>query len=90
MHVGKIKEEIGLVKMEVVENEKYLGEIISQDGKNMKNILARTNGGIGITNQIMSILDDICFGRYFSEVAVLLMNSLFLSRILTIQKHSKT
>ena len=76
-------EEIGLVKMEEVEDEKYLGDIISQDGKNMKNILARTNRGIGITNQIMSILDEICFGRYYFEVAVLLRNSLFLSSILT-------
>ena len=76
-------EEIGLVKMEEVENEKYLGDIISQDGKNMKNILARTNRGIGIRNQILSILDEICFGRYYFEVAVLLRNSLFLSSILT-------
>ena len=76
-------EEIGLVKMEEVSDEKYLGDIIANDGKNMKNILSRVNKSIGITNQILSILDDICFGRYHFEVAVVLRNSLLLSSILT-------
>jgi hypothetical protein len=46
-----------------VEEEKYLGDIISNNGKNTKNIEARKNRGTGIVNQIMSILEDICFGK---------------------------
>ena len=69
--------------MSEVEDEKYLGDIISHDGKNMKNVMARVSRGTGITNQIMSILEEICFGRYHFEVAVLLRNSLFLSSVLT-------
>ena len=48
--------------METVEEENYLGDIISSDGENSKNITARANRGIGTINQIMSILEDVCFG----------------------------
>ena len=53
------------------------------DGKNVKNIAARTNRGIGTVNQIMSILDDICFGKYYFKVAMVFRNSLLLSSLLT-------
>ena len=49
----------GLEKMAEVEDEKYLGDIISHVGKNMKNDMARVNRRIGITNQIMAILEEI-------------------------------
>ena len=73
----------GLQKMEEVREEKYIGDIISNDGKNTKNITARKNRGIGIITQIMGILSEICFGKYYFEVAVILRNSLLLSSILT-------
>ena len=31
----------------------------------------------------MSILDDICFGKYFFEVGIILRNSLLISSLLT-------
>jgi hypothetical protein len=65
-----------------MEKEKYLGDIISVDGKNSKNIQARKGKAIGIINQITSILQDICFGPYHFEVAFLLRNSLFLNSLL--------
>ena len=80
-----LEEEVhtGLNKMEEVLEEKYLGDIISQDGRNMKNILSRVNKGIGITNQIMAILEEIFFGPYYFEVVVTLRSSLFLSSLLS-------
>ena len=69
--------------MEEVKEEKYSGDIISEDGRNMKNALARQNKGRGIVSQIMSILEEICFGRYFFEVAGILRNSLLISTLLT-------
>ena len=53
--------------VEGVAEERYLGDIISKDGKNAKNINARTAKGNGNINQIMSTLEDICFGRYSSS-----------------------
>ena len=43
----------GKTKMEEVLEEKYLGDIVSHNGRNMKTIEARVNRGNGIINQIM-------------------------------------
>ena len=64
-------------------NEKYLGDIISSNGSNAKNIEARQNKGKGIVSQVMTILEDICFGNFQFEVAVILRNSLLINGILT-------
>ena len=69
--------------MASVEEEKYLGDIISCDGKNKKNITARKNRRIGVVNQIMSILEEICFGKFYFKVAMILRNSLLISSLLT-------
>ena len=73
----------GMCDMEPVEEEKYLGDIISNNGKNTKNIEARKNRGTGIVNQIMSILEDICFGKHHFVVAMVLRNALLISSLLT-------
>ena len=77
------EEHDGMSAMETVEHEKYLGDIISSDGKNSKNIAARKNRGIGVVNQVMSILEDICFGKYYFNVAMVLRNALLISSMLT-------
>ena len=68
--------------LEKLDEDKYLGDIISVDGKNSKNIQARRGKAVGIVNQINSILQDICFGPYQFEVALTLRNSLFLNSVL--------
>ena len=62
--------------------EKYLGDIITNDGSNRKNILARKGKGFGIIEKIMEMLRDISFGPSYFEVAKLLRHSLFLSSVL--------
>ena len=69
--------------METVDFERYLGDIISSDGKNTKNIDVRKNRGIGVVNQVMDILEEICFGKYHFQVAMILRNSLLISSLLT-------
>ena len=70
-------------KMERVSEETYLGEIISDDGKNTKNIKNRINKGYGIITKIMDMLENIIFGEHFFTTTVLLRESLFLNSILT-------
>ena len=66
-------------KIEESEEEKYLGDLVASDGSNSKNIKARKGRGFGIINQIASMLDEICFGPHYFEVAMTLRSSLFIS-----------
>ena len=43
--------------MEEVNNEKYLGHVLSNDGRNISNIKARVNKGTGIVKKILTMLD---------------------------------
>ena len=76
-------EEDGKAKLDNIENEKYLGDIVSVDGKTKKNILARRNKGIGIVNQIMTMLDGTCYGPHVFEVGLLFRKSFYINSILT-------
>ena len=49
----------GKKEMEEKSEEKYLGVLISKDGKNIKNIKERVAKGIGIVKRILLILDSI-------------------------------
>ena len=67
--VEEIKDIIeGEKEMEIKDEERYLGDIISCDGRNIKNIKARVAKGKGIVIRIISILDGIPFGKYYYEV----------------------
>ena len=68
--------------METKQEQLYLGDIISADGKHIKNIQHRKNKGLGTINQIMDILGSVYFGKYYFEVALVLRSSLLLSSLL--------
>ena len=53
----------GFEKMGVKEEQLYLGDIVSMDGRPDKNFQARKNKGLGIINQIMDILKSVFFGK---------------------------
>ena len=61
--------------MEEKDDEKYLGDVISKDGRNLKNIQARVNKGKGIVRKILDVLEDITFGKLYYQVAIVLRNS---------------
>ena len=73
---------VGKVQMEESEEEKYLGDIITKDGKNIKNIQSRINKGKGIVKRITEILDGVPFGKLYFQVAIILRNSLLVSSVL--------
>ena len=68
--------------MEERDSERYLGDVISKDGKNIKNIQARVSKGTGIVRNILTMLDGIPFGKYHFEAGVILRNSLLASSML--------
>ena len=68
--------------MEEETDERYLGDVISTNGQNLKNIKARIAKGKGIMNKIFTMLDGFHFGKQYFEVGVLLRNSLLVSSML--------
>ena len=79
----KLEGYAGSYDMQEVQSEKYLGDILSSDGKNVQNITARKNRGIGIVTQLMTKLEEICFGKHYFKVAIILRNSHLISSMLT-------
>ena len=73
---------VGKVCMEEADEEKYLGDIVSKDGRNLKNIKTRVNKGKGIAKRILDILEGIPFGKLYFQVAIILRNSLLVSSVM--------
>ena len=87
IHVGKKEENCVTLKAHDdillnVDSDKYVGDIISKDGKNKKNIKSRIGKGIGAISNIMNILKGVSLGQYFFEIALLLRESIFQSAVL--------
>ena len=68
--------------IESTENERYLGDLISRDGKNILNIKSRVAKGIGIVNKIITMLNNLPIGRRYFEIAMILRDSLLISSML--------
>ena len=80
MHVGKASECCPILKvdgneMKSVDRERYLGDILTSDGKINNNIEERVNKGFGKVNDILPILSEVSFQRLES------VDKNFMSRI---------
>ena len=62
--------------------ERYLGDLISADGKNIKNIKARVAKGTGVIIRILTILEGVPFGKFYFKIAMILRESLLVSSMI--------
>ena len=88
LHIGKPSKlcpelQVHGTKMEQVSEDTYLGDIISEDGRNGKNIKNRIAKGVGIITDIMTSLETVTLGHHYFSSAILLRESKFLNGILT-------
>ena len=88
LHIGKKSKlcpemQVHGTKIQQVSEDTYLGDIISEDGKNHKNIKNRISKGWGIISEVMNILENVSLGEHYFSTAMLLRESLFLNGILT-------
>ena len=88
IHVGKNHDTCPVLDvhgtvMESVSHDTYLGDILSSDGKNTRNLKKRISRGIGISTQILNLLRTICLGEHYIEISLLLRESLFINSVLT-------
>ena len=73
----------GEMEIEESDHKKYLGQIISHDGTNTKNIVNRASKGRGTVNKIETILKNTLGGTFFFEISIILRNSLLISSMLS-------
>ena len=88
MHVGKKNVtcpdlKVHGTKMGKVTEDTYLGDVVSFDGSNLKNVRCRVGKGLGIISQIMNMLEAVSFGKYFFQIAMTLRETMFLNGVLT-------
>ena len=65
------------------ESEKYVGDIICNDGSNEKNIAERRAKGFTIAGDIIAILDEVPLGTHRVEAGLVMRNGMLLNGILT-------
>ena len=70
-------------KMEKVNQDTHLGDILGSDGRNKININDRACKGRGIMNKILNILETVSFGYHYFRIFVLLRESMFVNGTLT-------
>ena len=68
--------------MREAEREKYLGDIVDQTGKINVTIHKRVSKGEGIKTEIVSIINEIPFGKHKVEVALKLREAMLVNGIL--------
>ena len=65
-----------------VSQDKYLGDVISSNGKNEANIQSKVSIGMGAMSNILNIIREVSIGKFYFPIAVLLRQSMFISTIL--------
>ena len=71
-----------------VKQDKYLGDVISFDGKNDHNIKKKVSASLGAISNIINIMREICLGKFYFKTAFLLRQTIFLSTVLLIFKNN--
>ena len=74
---------VGRTDMKEVNKKKYLGDVISNDGKNQANIKERYDKAIGNINKIESTLKERSYGKYYFKGYKLMREGLLLGGLLT-------
>ena len=65
-----------------VSQDKYLGDIISSDGKNDSNMKSKASSGMGAISNIMNIMREVSLGDFYFSIGMLLRQTIFLSTLL--------
>ena len=73
---------IGKVDMKNVEDKKYLGQILSKDLKNDKNIKDKVNKSYGNVNKIITTLIERPFGKFTFQAATVMRNGILIGSLL--------
>ena len=86
IHVGKNIEQCCSLKVhETIMNKKdhetYLGDVISSNGNNEKNIESKANQGVGAVSQIFAMVSQVSLGHFYFEIALMLRDAILVSKL---------
>ena len=62
--------------------DKYLGDVISQNGNNDDNIRSKISNGMAAMSNILNILREVSLGEFYFQIGFLLRQTMFLSTVL--------
>ena len=68
--------------MKVVDEKTYLGQIISNNLRNDKNLKDKTNKAVGNVNKIISTVNERLLGKYSFKAAKLMREGILICSIL--------
>ena len=77
-----IDEYVGEENMKLVNEKKYLGDIFTDDMKNIQNIREKTNRAVGIVNKITTCLIERPYGKHNFSAALLMRESMLIGTLL--------
>ena len=88
MHIGRENKVCPDMKVhgkyvERVSQAVYLGDVLSQDGSNTKNVKDRVSKGMGQMNTIISLLNTVSFGSRYFQIAVTLREAHLINGMLS-------
>ena len=87
IHIGKCKVFCPELKanderMEKVNSDKYLGDVVSSCGTSQPTIKSRAAKGFGISNEILTIIDEVPLGGHRASTGVKLREAMLVNGIL--------
>ena len=87
MHLGKMNPNCPTLKvhddkMETSTEEKYLGDILVNNGKIQKTIDERCAKGYGLVSQILAILSEVPLGKYKIQMGLHLRQAMLINGML--------
>ena len=62
----------GDMEISHIGSEKYLGQILSSDGRNTLNIEKMKHKGIGLKNKVIHVLESMPGGHFHFRIAIIL------------------
>ena len=69
-------------EMRSATNEKYIGDLISNNGSNDAKLVRRRSQGICALSEIFSVLKEISMGSHYIEMGLIMRESILLSKML--------
>ena len=86
IHIGSsnrecLTQKVHSADINEAEYETYLGDIVSSDGSNDRNIANRYNKGVGAISQMDTMLNRTSLGHFYFEIGLVMRDTMLVSKL---------